>query len=191
MRYVERSLKGTFGYIKKQRTFEIVKTIVLYMMAFGIFFIGYFTLGTKKSLWSVFGVLALLPACKSLVGVIMLARFSSLEEDRYIRYKEAAGNVLTLYENILTTNERTFFIPVIGIAGGTVTAFVSTDEKSAKDATEHIMSILEKAGYKVTVKLFTDEAAFIERLKELNDKYGHENDPRPAQIANTIKAVSV
>ena len=75
MKYADHRLKGTIGYIKKQLVFEIIKTLVLFAMALGLFFIGYFTLHTKKSLWSVLAVLALLPACRSLVTVIMFARF--------------------------------------------------------------------------------------------------------------------
>ena len=71
MKYVNRGLKGTKGYIRKQLIFEIIKTFIMFAMAFGIFLIGYLTLGTKRSLWSVFAVLALLPASKSLVGVII------------------------------------------------------------------------------------------------------------------------
>ena len=103
MRYIDRQLRGTFLYITKQRRFEIIKTVILFAMAFGIFFIGLATLHTKKSLWSVFAVLALLPACKSLVGVIMFARFSSLNEAEYERFSSAAGDLTSLYENVITT----------------------------------------------------------------------------------------
>ena len=44
MKYLVRELKGTYGYIRKQTVFEIIKTIVLFAMAFGIFLIGYLTL---------------------------------------------------------------------------------------------------------------------------------------------------
>ncbi len=190
MKYVERSLKGTFGYVRKQRNFEIVKTLVLYAMAFGIFFIGLFTLGTKKSLWSVFAVLALLPACKSLVGVIMLARFKSLTDGEYERYSQAAGDVPALYENILTTGERTFFVPVICIAGGCVTLYYP-DKKDETELRDHIVHVMTNAGHNVTVKVFTDEDAFVTRAGELRKKYKDENGAFATKVANTIKAVSL
>ncbi len=191
MKYVTRSLKGTYGYIKKQRTFEIIKTIILYAMAFGIFFIGYITLGTKKSLWSVFAVLALLPACKSLVGVIMLARFSSLTKDVYDRYKNAAGKISSLYENILTTNEKTYYIPFICCGGGSLMLLAKGYNEDEKKLKAHMSDVLNTAGHKATVKLFFDEEDMFVRLSEINDKYSADDGSVNDRILNTIKAVSL
>ena len=163
MRYVGRSLKGTYGYIRKQLVFEILKTILLYAMALGIFFIGYCTLHTKKSLWSILAVLALLPASKSLVGVIMLARFKSLSADEYERYSKACGDVPVLYENVLTTSEKTFFLPVICCAFQSVIALAPASDAAA--VKEHLDNVMKTAGHKVTVKIFDKEDAFFERLQ--------------------------
>lgn len=190
MKYVTRSLKGTFGYIRKQRNFEIIKTLVLYAMAFGIFFIGYFTLGTKKSLWSVFAVLALLPACKSLVGVIMFARFSSLSSDTYNRYINAAGSVPALYENIITTSEKTYYIPFICCGAGSLMLLATGYKDDEKKLHTHIVEVLKKAGHKATVKLFFDEDGMFARLSEIRSKYSDE-DSSYERILNTIKAVSL
>lgn len=191
MKYVTRSLKGTYGYIRKQRNFEIVKTLILYIMAFGIFLIGYLTLGTKKSLWSVFAVLALLPACKSLVGVIMLARFSSLKKDDYDRYQKAAGSVSSIYENILTTNEKTYYIPFICCGAGSLMVFSVDYKDDEKKLKSHLMDVLEKAGHKATVKLFFNEDDMFARLSEINAKYNDEDSNVNEKILTTIKAVSL
>ena len=106
MKYIMRELKGTFGYIRKQTLFEAVKTVVLFAMALGIFMIGYKTLGTKKSLWSVFAILALLPASKSLVGLIMLLRFRSLPESDFPVIREKTIITPTIH-NI------TFFFDIV------------------------------------------------------------------------------
>ena len=191
MKYIERTLKGTFGYIRKQRRFEIIKTLLLYVMAFGLFFIGLLTLKTEKSLWSVFAVLALLPACKSLVGVIMLARFSSLSDEKYRSYSEKATGIATLYENIMTTSSRTFFAPVIAYASGNLIVLTSEGEKEPDVLKEHIDQVMTNAGHKPTVKVYTDEEAFLARLRELSDKYGNETSGRSTDIMETIKAVSL
>ena len=191
MKYVTRSLKGTYGYIRKQRNFEIIKTLILYAMAFGIFLIGYITLGTKKSLWSVFAVLALLPACKSLVGVIMFARFSSLSSDVYDRLRAGAGTIPALYENILTTNEKTYYIPFICCAAGSLMVLSKEYKDDEKKLREHLTDVLNKAGHKAVVKLFFDEDDMFARLLEINAKYADEENAAGERILNTIKAVSL
>ena len=190
MKYVNRELKGTFGYIRKQRTFEIVKTVILFAMALGIFFIGYFTLGTKKSLWSVLAVLALLPACKSLVGVIMLMRFSSLPKEKYERLQACTGGIASVFENILTTSSRTFYIDVISCTKGNVIAFAKLSSADVALVKEHVENVLKSAGHSASVKIFTDESEFASRAKELVTKFPDEDKNAPGIIA-TIKAVSL
>ena len=188
MKYALRELKGTYGYIRKQLIFEIVKTVILFAMALGIFFIGYYTLHTKKSLWSILAVLALLPASKSLVGVIMLARFKSLRADDHERFAKAVGSVPVLYENILTTRERSFFVPVICCGAGTLSAYMPDgDTKAVK---EHLENVLRSAGHSVTVKIFDREEAFCERAAQLSEKISEEGRTYE-NIFNTIKAVSL
>ena len=172
MKYALRELKGTHGYIRKQLIFEMIKTIILFVMALGIFFIGYYTLHTKKSLWSILAVLALLPASKSLVGVIMLARFKSLPNETYERYVKAIGPIPALYENILTTSDRSYFVPVICIASQSLAAFMP--EGDAKALKAHLENVLRTAGHSVTVKVFDREDAFFERLSQLNEKAAEE-----------------
>lgn len=190
MKYLARELKGTFGYIRKQTIFEIIKTVVLFAMAFGIFMIGYTSLGTKRSLWSVFAVLALLPASKSLVGVIMLLRFRSLSAAEYDRLRRALGNIPAIYENVVTTSSRAYFIPVICCAHSSVTAYMPAYDKELNTVKTHIENVLAAGGHKATVKIFDDENDFLVRAKELNEKSSHREKSCEA-ILETLKAVSL
>ena len=189
MKYVGRELKGTYGYIRKQLTFEIVKTVIMFAMAFGLFFIGYFTLHTKKSLWSVLAVLALLPSSRSLVGVIMLARFSSLSPEEFNRYSNVLGNIPKLYENILTTKDTSYFLPVICCASGCVTAY--SPKGAEKDIREHLESVMNAAGHKMNVKVFTDEEAFLKRAAQMKEKLSDSDIAAAGPVLTTIKAVSL
>lgn len=189
MKYINREQKGTYGYIRKQLIFEIIKTVVLFAMALGIFFIGLITLHTKKSLWSVFAVLALLPACKSLVGVIMLARFKSLSAESYKKYSENAGNICMLYENILTSSQSAFYVPVMFAAGGSLVCYMPKG-KDASALKSHLESVIKNAGHECVIKVFDNEDQFLKRLSEVSASSVPATN-REIAIAETIKAVSV
>ena len=189
MKYADHRLKGTVGYIRKQLVFEVIKTLVLFAMALGLFFIGYFTLHTKKSLWSVLAVLALLPACRSLVTVIMFARFRSLSEEDHRLFCEAVGQLPVIFENIITTSDRTYFLPVICSCKGNVMAYsLSPFDASLK---EHLDNVLKNAGHKATVKIFNDRDAFIKRCREMDMKLDTGEDRSSEAVLNTLKAVSL
>lgn len=192
MKYLTRSLKGTIGYIKKQRNFEIIKTILLFMMAMGLFLIGYINLGTKKNLWTVFAILACLPACKSLVGVIMFCRFKSLDEITSSKYQETVGKLSTLYENVLTTNEKSYYVPILCCENNTLIAYCKkTKNTDINKLTEHINQVLNNAGHKASVKIFDDETLFLQRAKEMNEKLSDVSYLSTQEILTTIKAVSL
>lgn len=192
MKYVTRELKGTLGYIKSQLVFEIIKTAILFAMALGIFFIGYFTLGTKKSLWSVFAVLALLPACKSLVGVIMLGRYRSLNDADADKYIKAIGNLPVLFENIITTSKKSYFLPIICCEENTIIAYCKGTVTDANEVGAHIAEVLKNGGHKIaTVKVFDREDAFLSRAKQMNENFADSQNTTTGAIFNTIKAVSL
>ena len=191
MKYLVRELKGTYGYIRKQTVFEIIKTILLFAMAFGIFLIGYLTLGTRKSLWSVFAVLALLPASKSLVGVIMLLRFRSLSPRQYESYISATGSIPAIYENILTTTGKAYYLPVICCIASTVTAYTTADSSELNAVKEHIDSVLKNGGHIAVVKVFDNESDFILRVKQMTNNLSLEDREKSVRILDTLKAVSL
>lgn len=193
MKYLNRELKGNYLYIKKQFIFELIVTIVLFAMAFGLYLIGLITLKTNKSLWSVIAVLAMLPACKSLVGVIMFARFRSLSEDVYLKYTNVAGKIPCLYENVITTSKKSYYLPIIACRNNNIVAYCNVKKSDdIKTLTEHFELVLKNGGHKVaTIKIYDKEEAFLKRLSEMNSISSDDKLYSAEAIFNTIKAVSL
>ena len=192
MKYLTHELKGTIGYVKKQTIFEIIKTVILFAMALGIFFIGYLTLGTKKSLWSVFAVLALLPASKSMVSSIMFLRFKSLDDKTKDALTSAVGSLPVLFENIITTSEKSYFLPAIVYIKGNFCSYLDGDASSVSKVSKHISSVLLNGGHKdINVKIYNNRDDFAERCNELKGKFGEDAYKGSAAVFNTIKAVSL
>lgn len=193
MKYVTHELRGTYQYVQRQKLFEIIKCIILYAMALGIFFIGYTTLGTKKSLFSVFAVLALLPASKALVGVIMFLRYQSLPNDMYKRIKQAAGKMPVLYENILTTSEKSYYLQAIVYAKGNLVALMENGKGGQEIIAGHLKKVLKNAGHKeVNIKIYENEKDFLDRIEEMNIHFGDVQTVGNAEgLFTTIKAVSL
>lgn len=192
MKYFTHELRGTFGYIRKQTVVEIIKTVILFLMAFGLFFIGYFTLHTKKSLWSVLAVLALLPASKSCVGMIMFLRFRSLKADVYERFEECRGRFELLYENVITTQERSYFLPAMICVQNNLCGYCENSKDNNKKLTEHLCDVLKKAGQsEISVKIFATEKEMLERVKHMNENLANDKACANQAVYQTIKAVSL
>ena len=63
--------KGEYEYPAYQTKVVIIRTICYFLLALAVFLLGYFSTKTKENLLTVVAVCGLLPACKSLVSVIM------------------------------------------------------------------------------------------------------------------------
>ncbi len=185
--------KGEYGYIKYATIRSLIFTVILFAMALGLFFIGYLTLHTKKSLWSVFAVLGILPASKSLVGTIMYCRFGSLTSDQYSRYKSAIGNVQTIFENVLTTNSRSFYLPAISYCERNIIGFYNGTQGDCEEIKEHITHVFQNEGFKdFTIKIFSKEEDYLNRVSELNKMCDENTSNEPmAQFLHIITTVSL
>ena len=69
------SVKGTKNYLNTQKRYEVGRTILYFAISISLFIAGYINTGERLNLLSVVSALGCLPACKSLVDVIMFLKF--------------------------------------------------------------------------------------------------------------------
>jgi len=187
-----KKIKGTYGYIDTQKKLVILRTILLYAAAIGIFALGYYTMHTKKSLWTVIAVLGILPASKSAVNMIMFLRFHSLQEEVYQTYRQKAGNLPVLYETVLTTAEKAYYLPMLVCINHTVCGICDVEQSELKKLELHVKNTLEKSDIKnVTIKFYAKEPSFFERLHTLNENFKEQADSDAETIFSIIRTVSL
>lgn len=59
--------KGTSGYLRTQKNYEILRTVLYFAISLSLFIAGRVTTGSRENLLTIVAVLGGLPACKSLV----------------------------------------------------------------------------------------------------------------------------
>ena len=182
--------KGSAGYISFQHIYTILRTLLLFASAFGIFALGYFTLHTRKNLWTILAILCVLPAAKSAVNMIMFLRFHSLKITQRELIEKTAGEVPLLWDNILTTPERAYYLPVIAYSNHSLITYLGNRAKEPEKIKEHLNECLKLENLTITVKLFESEAAFLKRLDEIGQKYDPHTDAESADaVFQTIRAI--
>ena len=188
--------KGEWGYIDYQRKRVLLITLVLYVCAIGLYLLGYLTLHTNKSIWSILAILAVLPASKSMVNLIMFLRFRSLAAQDFNKYRDACKDAPALYEAPFTTYEKTFFVDALMCRNNTVTVCYlgkpgkSGHENDIKKLTDHLANVLSNDGFKdCTVKIFDSEKGYCERLAKINDSMEAKDNNRDLAIINSLRSV--
>lgn len=196
---MKKKAKGEHGYIAFQRIRVLIITIILYMCAAGLYLIGYLTLHTHRNLWTVFAVLSILPASKSLVSLIMFMRFKSLDTSVYDEYTEAIKQIPSIYELPFTTYEKTYYVDVISCIGNTVAVCYQgkpsrkiTHAQDIKRLSEHLETVLKNDGHKdFTIKIYDNRQDFVRRIKEMNANLAYKRSAYDEGILNSLKAVTL
>lgn len=189
----KRVSKGEFGYINNHKIYTIFRTILFFAMALGIYAIGYKNTGTNKNLLTIVSILGLLPASKSCVNMIMFLRFKSLDKDLYSRLKSQSDTTTLLYENVLTTTEKSYFLPAILYRNHTIISYCENKANEALAIIEnHLKDSMKIEKIDVTVKVFRSEEQFTDRCKSICQMEQDDDDKALMEtVYATIKAISL
>lgn len=196
--------KGSFGYLRKQTKKAAWITVLLFLMSAIVFVLGIYTKGIqasgltasealrsnpfeilrqgdKKNLLTIVAVIGVLPAARYLVNLILLLKAvkSTAPEALYEKCEAARGKVTVLYDLYLTGYQRSYPLYCAYAGNKELLGLLAENCGAAAEAEEHIRELLKKDGQKgVTVKVFTEEGKFLERLKgEAARRTGEEKDP--------------
>lgn len=153
--------KGSYLYLDTQRKYEITRTILYFAISFGIFLAGYLATGTKINLLTVVAVLGMLPASKSLVSVIMFARYKSCRE-------EFNTEVLSAYDMIFTSEKINYPVGHLCVSDGCIVGFSEKKDFNENAFKDHVSAILSAERIDgMTIKVFTDKDSYLKRISAL------------------------
>lgn len=180
--------KGSRDYIRTQKVYEIIRTVIYFAISLSLFAAGYITTGNRLNLLTVVAVLGCLPASKSAVNMIMFLRCKGLSREAAQQIAPCEGELTCLYDMVFTSYAKTFEVGHLAVKGNTVCGYSEKKDFPEKDFQAHLEPILKADGHKnVTVKIFTDLGKYKERLSQLQSL---ETDSGSTEgIAQTLKSV--
>lgn len=183
--------KGKKSYLKSQRTYEIIRTIIYFGISASLYIAGYITTKSNMNLLTVVAVLGCLPACKSLVGMIMFLKFKSMSEEEAADIEKHSEGLNCLYDMVFTTYDRNYMAAHMVLRGNTVIGYVIPDKKYDEAALiKHLTDTLSLDGVSgVTFKFFEDIKKYTQRMEQL--KALEENEKINIAVERTLKSVAL
>lgn len=147
--------RGEYGYLSYKKKVNTVKTIVLFAIPISLFVVGLLTTNTRLNALTIVAVLGMLPASQFAVNTFMYCKSKGLSKTDYETFRNACSGFLTSYENVFTTYEKTYEVPVLIVRNCFVCAYLLGDSQNAKNLSEHIKTYANKEGYPVKVNIIT------------------------------------
>ena len=163
--------KGCYGYIDEHKKTQLLRTIILFLLPAAIFLAGYLTTKTRANLFTVIAVVGCLPACKSLVNVLVFTRRRSMPKEMYEEISAHAQGMEAAYELLLTTYDKTYPIHCAVIKGNEIACYMTMRDCDPAKAQEHIVSTMKNNNLPgIHVHFFQDLTHFMARVDALAAK---------------------
>lgn len=166
--------KGTYGYIKYQKKKTFLITFILFLIPLVIYATGYIQTKTRLNLLTVVAILGCLPACKSLVGLIMIMMQKPVTQPVYEELKAANKDLTAGYELVFTAYEHTTPVNALIICGDQLVCYTPDQKTDAAYLEKHISKIMTINGFaSVQVKVMKDIKKYVQRVSEIYNRQEH------------------
>lgn len=166
--------KGTYGYIKYQKIRTFIITFILFLIPLVIYATGYIQTKTRLNLFTIVAILGCLPACKSLVALIMIMMQKSVPQDIYEQAKKANGDLVAGYELVFTAYEHTTPVNTLIICGDQIVCYTPDEKTDTAYLEKHITKIMTVNGFpSVQVKVMKDLKKYLQRAGEIRSRQEH------------------
>lgn len=178
-----RAVKGTFGYLEKKKRNAILWTILCFGISLAVFLAGYLTTGTRKNLLTVVAVLGCLPACKSIVNLIMLCRAKGCSREVYEQIKPCEGRLIGMCDLYFTSYQKNFPISHMIVDGKVILGFCENEKCDPDAAIAHLQTMLKQGGFKdYTITLTKDLKKYCEQLKNRSEAQPERNPEKEDEV---------
>ena len=162
-------LPGDYGYISAYKKRQMIKVIIWAVIIAAVITGGWIAAGTRMNSVTVIGMVLVLPAAKTLIGWIVVARYHTGSCKEYDQIMELAGkNSLVLADIVLTRYEGSMAVNIAVLHGGTVLAYVPKQKTSPEKIREYLTEIKKAAQAEGSVSVYTDFNKFYALVKKLS-----------------------
>lgn len=160
--------KGTAGYIRYQQIRTLLITAVLFALPLGLYIIGFTVTKTNLNWLTFIAILGCLPACKSMVSLILILMQKPVSGDVLKQTTQAAGDLVSAYELVFTTYEHNSPVNAVAVCGNQVICYTPDEKTKPADLEKHITKILTTNGFQNTqVKVFRELKSYCQRAQHL------------------------
>ncbi|MCM1268526.1 MAG: hypothetical protein NC302_11525 [Bacteroidales bacterium] len=183
--------KGSYGYLQNRKLYTVLRTLLYFALCAGLYTMGYLTTGSNKNLLTVVAILGCLPACKSLVNMILFLRASGCSESLHDALRAYDDKLTVFYDLYFTSYQKNYAISHMALKGGILCGITEDSACDCMEAQKHLEQMLLQEGIKhVTVQISSQADAYIDRLSRLAEMDAEEAENREG-IVGLLNSISL
>ena len=161
--------KGTPGYIRYQQIRTLLVTFLLFALPIGLYIIGITVTKTRLNWLTFIAILGCLPACKSMVSLILILMQKPVSKEVLEQASRASKDLTAAYELVFTTYEHNSPVNAVAVCGNQIICYTPDTKTKPAELAKHVTKILTVNGFQNTqIKVFQDLKAYCQRAEHLN-----------------------
>ena len=161
--------KGQYGYFDGQKKSKFLTSVICLAIPVFIIYSSQAYFGTNKNIFTVIGMIGLVPFAMSLVSTIMFAMRKSIPASEHDAIAPHEGNLTVGYELYMTDEKKNSLVDCVCICGNEVVCLVTDPKTDQKFLKEHIIKHLKIDEFYCNVHILGDLKHFTERMDEMNE----------------------
>ncbi len=163
--------KGERGYLDHQHKSSLVRFLIPGVITVILTLCTWIIFPQYGMVFLVLAVISAIPTAMAAVNLIMFLRFRSISEDDFKTIEEARGNVLLFYDSVITTTEKSYFVPCTAVINKNTMLLLPSGGPDDSALLRHLNLMAKKNGFREwNIKCFHSIDEFIKRLGVLNEQ---------------------
>lgn len=184
--------KGTYGYMEKQRRWEIIKTILMFGISISLYAAGYIATKSNKNLLTLAAVLGCLPASKSAVNMIMFFKARGCSAELRKAIGDRAEGLSERYDLYLTSYAKNYQISHVVMKGKSMAGITEQESFEESACYQHLKTMFGQNGFHdITVKIFREREKYFERLRSLQESEMADNREYDEKVLELMENLSL
>ncbi len=169
-------IKGTkceFGYIQKQKVFQSLMLLLFVAVGVGLFVAGLLITGTRANIFTVLGILMVLPAAKRIIALVVMVPRKSVDKVRYDQMRQTVAEEGILYTDyVFTSPDKIMSFDFLIIQNQNVMGILSEKKQDEAYILDYLKKSVESQASGYQVKLFSSDEEFYKFYLKLTEGSG-------------------
>lgn len=181
-----RGIKCEPGYIDKQKVFQGAMLFLFVAIGFALFLIGFIVTKTRANVFTVLGILMVLPAAKRVIALVVMLPRHSVKQERVDRMRAALNEeAVLLTDYVFTSQDKIMNLDFVVVHGPHVIGIGPVDsgrpEQRRERNRDYMKDYLQKSILGIApdyrVELLASDEEFYERYAGLSRVDKASGDP--------------
>lgn len=157
-----RGTKCEFGYIDRQKVFQSLMLLFYVAIGVGIFLLGLLLTGVRANVFTVLGILMVLPGAKRVIALVVMLPRKSVDKERYDKMKSTlSGDGVLLTDYVFTSPDKIMSFDFVVVQNKNVMGILGSAKQDVKYITDYLQKGVDAAASGYRVRIFASEDEFF------------------------------